>query len=131
MKASIKTREELSFTQRDPQGRLINWPRNNPGVAEDWDKGLAFFDDEVSILAFHDETEAFNAIMWAIIGMGGSHWSQDANSSNGGNSYRPAVANPPSCSNCGYPEHLHPQLNNGPWRNAPCTFTRRTNDRRY
>ena len=67
----------------------------------------------------------------AIIGMGGSHWGQDANSSNGGNNYRPAVANPPSCANCGYPEHLHPQLNNGPWRNSPCTFTRRTNDRRY
>ncbi|HEX4549916.1 hypothetical protein [Pseudomonas sp.] len=73
MKSSIQTREDLSFTQRDPEGRLINWPRNNPGVAEDWDKGLAFFDTEVSCLASHDETEAFNAIMWAIIGMGGRY----------------------------------------------------------
>jgi hypothetical protein len=72
MNGSIQTREDLSFTRRDPEGRLINWPRNNQGVAEDWDKGLAFFDAEVASLASQDETEAFNAIMWAIIGMGGN-----------------------------------------------------------
>ncbi len=73
MSAVIKSRDDLSFTTRDVEGRLINWPRNNPGVAEDWDKGIAFFDTEVSCLASHDETEAFNAIMWAIIGMGGRY----------------------------------------------------------
>ena len=86
---------------------------------------------EVAVAAIKAATTRTDQRTPAIIGMGGSHWSQDANSSNCGNSYRPTAANPPRCANCGYPEHLHPQLNNGPWRNAPCTFTRRTNDRRY
>lgn len=71
MKTPIKTREDLSFTKRDPEGRLINWPRNNPGVAADWQKGIDFFDVEVATLAAHDETEAFHAIQFALIGMGG------------------------------------------------------------
>lgn len=71
MKTPIKTREDLSFTQRDPEGRPINWPRNNPGVAADWQKGINFFDAEVTTLAAHDETEAFHAIQFALIGMGG------------------------------------------------------------
>ena len=86
---------------------------------------------DVAVAAIKAATTRTDQRTPAIIGMGGSHWSQDSNSSNGGNSYRPTAANTPSCGNCGYPEHLHPQLNNGPWRNAPCTFTRRTNDRRY
>ena len=86
---------------------------------------------DVAVAAIKAATTRTDQRTPAIIGMGGSHWSQDANSSNCGNSYRPTTANTPSCDNCGYPEHLHPQLNNGPWRNAPCTFTRRTNDRRY
>lgn len=71
MKTSIQTRDDLSFTKRDDMGRLINWPRNNPGVPGDWEKGLAFFDDEIVALAAHDETEAFHAIQFAIVGMGG------------------------------------------------------------
>lgn len=71
MKTPIKTREDLSFTKRDPEGRLINWPRTNPGVAADWQKGINFFDVEVTTLAAHDETEAFHAIQFALIGMGG------------------------------------------------------------
>lgn len=39
MSPAIQTREDMSFTRRDDQGRLINWPRNNPGAAEDWQKG--------------------------------------------------------------------------------------------
>lgn len=70
MNASIRSREHLSFTKRDPEGRLINWPRNNPGVAADWQKGIEFFEGEVFELAAHDETEAFNAIQFAIAGMG-------------------------------------------------------------
>ena len=70
MSASIRSREHLSFTKRDPEGRLINWPRNNPGVAADWQKGIEFFEGEVFELATHDETEAFNAIQFAIAGMG-------------------------------------------------------------
>lgn len=73
MKTPIKTREDLSFTKHDSDGVFIGWPRNNPGVAEDWDKGVAFFDDEVSRLASHDETEAFYAIRYAIINMGGHY----------------------------------------------------------
>ncbi|MNR50614.1 hypothetical protein D3C85_1701610 [compost metagenome] len=37
----------------------------------DWEKGIACFDGEVFELAAHDETEAFNAIQFAIAGMGG------------------------------------------------------------
>ena len=62
----------------------------------------------------------------AIIAMGGSHWgTHGGNTGDSGNSYRT-----PTCANCGYYEHQHQQLNNGPWRNSPCQFTRRTNDRR-
>ncbi|CAI8866116.1 hypothetical protein [Pseudomonas chlororaphis] len=71
MNAAIHTREDLSFTKRDDAGRLINWPRNNPGVPADWEKGIACFDDEITEMAAHDETEAFNAIRFAIVGMGG------------------------------------------------------------
>ncbi|QHA83559.1 hypothetical protein E3Z27_18675 [Pseudomonas mediterranea] len=67
----VRTRDDLSFTARDSEGRLINWPRNNPGVASDWAKGMAFFDQEVSSLAAFDETEAYEAIEYAILGMGG------------------------------------------------------------
>lgn len=71
MSAGIKSRDDLSFTMRDGEGRLINWPRNNPGVAADWQKGIDFFECEVRDLANHDETEAFNAIWFALVGMGG------------------------------------------------------------
>jgi len=69
----IRTRDDLSFTARDVQGRMVNWPRNNPGVAADWEKGMYFFDQEVSALAAFDETEAFHAIQFAIMGMGGRY----------------------------------------------------------
>ncbi|WP_432217482.1 hypothetical protein ACREYJ_21085 [Pseudomonas kribbensis] len=71
MSAAIRSRDDLSFTVRDVEGRLVNWPRNNPGVAADWQKGIDFFECEVRDLANHDETEAFNAIRFALVGMGG------------------------------------------------------------
>ena len=71
MSVSIQTRDDLSFTGRDVEGRLINWPRNNPGVAADWQKGVDFFEGEMRNLAAHDETEAFYAIQFALAGMGG------------------------------------------------------------
>lgn len=67
----IRTRDDLSFTLRDEQGGMINWPRNNPGVAADWEKGIGFFESEISALAAFDETEAFYAIEFAITGMAG------------------------------------------------------------
>lgn len=73
MSTQTKTRDDLSFTRRDSKGRMINWPRDNPGVAADWAKGRAFFDDEVFTLASHDETEAYDAIRFAIMGMGGRY----------------------------------------------------------
>jgi hypothetical protein len=73
MSAAIQTRDDLSFTKRDDCGRMINWPRNNPGVSADWEKGIAFFEKEVAELAANDETEAFHAIEFAIIGMGGRY----------------------------------------------------------
>ena len=93
-------------------------------IAKVADRPLA----EVAVAAIKAATTRTDQHTPAIISMGGPHWVQDASSSS---SYRPAVANSPTCANCGYPAHLHPQLNNGPWRNSPCRFTRRTNDRRY
>ncbi|WP_124421285.1 hypothetical protein [Pseudomonas sp. CMR5c] len=69
----ICTREDLSFTSRDAQGLMVNWPKNNPGVKEDWKKGMAFFDEEISALASVDETAAYEAIQFAITGMGGRY----------------------------------------------------------
>ena len=71
MIGQIKSRDDLSFTKRDDGGRLINWPLYNRGVPADWAKGIACFDGEVFELASHDETEAFHAIQFAIVGMGG------------------------------------------------------------
>ncbi len=71
MSAAIRTRDDLSFTKRDDAGRLINWPRYNYGLPADWEKGIACFDGEVTELAAYDETEAFHAIQFAIVGMGG------------------------------------------------------------
>lgn len=71
VKEPILCRDDLSFTHRDERGDLVNWPRNNPGVAADWEKGNSFFETEVAALATNDETEAFHAIEFAILGMGG------------------------------------------------------------
>ncbi|MGP6460691.1 hypothetical protein [Pseudomonas parakoreensis] len=71
MSAAIRSRDDLSFTQRDDAGRLINWPRCNYGVPGDWERGIACFDAEIAELAAYDETEAFNAIRFALVGMGG------------------------------------------------------------
>ena len=71
IKRPILCRDDLSFTKRDDEDRLINWPRYNKGVPADWKKGIACFDGEVAELAAHDETEAFCAIQAAIMDMGG------------------------------------------------------------
>lgn len=67
----IRTRDDLSFTSRDARGHMINWPRNNPGVAADWGRGIDFFESEIGALAAFDETEAFHAIKFAITDMAG------------------------------------------------------------
>ena len=87
---------------------------------------------DVAIAAIQAATTRTDQRTPAIIAMGGSHWGTGGgNAGNSGNSYRTPPANPPTCANCGYYEHQHQQLNNGPWRNSPCQFTRRTNYRRY
>lgn len=65
----IRSRDDLSFTARDEHGRLINWPRNNPGVNADWEKGIDYFEGEIAALAAFDETEACYAIEYAIADM--------------------------------------------------------------
>lgn len=72
-KHPILCRDDLSFTKRDDEGRLINWPQKNPGVAADWKKGTAFFDSEIAELAASDETEALYAIESAILHMRGHY----------------------------------------------------------
>ena len=87
---------------------------------------------EVAVAAIKAATTRTDQHTPAIIAMGGSHWGTGGgNTGNSGSSYRTPPANPPTCANCGHYEHQHQQLNNGPWRNSPCQFTRRTNDRRY
>lgn len=71
VKVPILCRDDLSFTHRNEHGNLVSWPQNNPGVATDWAKGIAFFDGEVAELAANDETAAFHSIEFAILGMGG------------------------------------------------------------
>lgn len=73
VKTPILCRDDLSFTERDDCGRMVNWPCNNPGVADDWKKGIDFFDNEIAGLAVNDETAAFHAIEFAITGMGGHY----------------------------------------------------------
>ena len=73
IKASIACRDDITFTSRDDCGRMVNWPCNNPGVASDWEKGMAFFDIEIAELAANDETAAFHAVQLAITGMGGRY----------------------------------------------------------
>jgi hypothetical protein len=72
VKRPILCRDDLSFTKRNERGRMVNWPQNNPGVAADWEKGIAFFDSEIAELSAVDETEAYDAIKFAITDMGGS-----------------------------------------------------------
>ena len=65
------SRDDLSFTRRDAQGRLINWSVN-PRCRlwhEGLDRGEAFF-REVAELAAHDEREAYDAIRFAF----GDEW---------------------------------------------------------
>lgn len=97
-------------------------------IAKVADRPLA----EVAVAAIKAATTRTDQRTPAIIAMGGSHWGTGGgNTGNSGSSYRTPPANPPTCANCGYYEHQHQQLNNGPWRNSPCQFTRRTNYRRY
>ncbi|GHS83154.1 hypothetical protein PAGU2196_39880 [Pseudomonas sp. PAGU 2196] len=70
-KAAITCRDDLTFTSRDDCGRMVNWPRNKPGVAADWGKGIAFFDCEIVELSATSETAAYEAIRFAIADMGG------------------------------------------------------------
>ncbi|RAU43684.1 MULTISPECIES: hypothetical protein [unclassified Pseudomonas] len=59
---TITSWKDLSFTRRNSGGRVVFWPRNNPGVSSDFGKGKAFFDKEIGALAAVDETEAFTVI---------------------------------------------------------------------
>ncbi|EKT4455860.1 hypothetical protein QEM35_000583 [Pseudomonas putida] len=73
VKTPILCRDDLSFTERDDCGWMVNWPRNNPGVGADWERGNAFFDSEIAELSANDEREAFLAIQFAITSMGGHY----------------------------------------------------------
>ena len=76
------SRDDLSFTRRDAEGRLNNWavtPRQRMW-ADGIDRGAAFF-EEVAELAANDEGEAYDAVQFAFIGEwaaapdGSSQWS--------------------------------------------------------
>ncbi len=69
----IQSRDDLSFTSRDSEGRINNWdvPHDKEG---NWHEGLIIgekYFDEVRKLALFDELEAFHAIQFA---MSSGHW---------------------------------------------------------
>ncbi len=64
----IQSRDDLSFTSREGEGRINNWdvPHDRNG---DWHEGLIIgekYFDEIRQLALFDELEAFHAIEFAI-----------------------------------------------------------------
>ena len=66
----IRTRDDLSFTARDSEGRLINWhvPRD---PLENWGEKFAIGQSylaEIAELATHDEQEACRSIQYALSG---------------------------------------------------------------
>lgn len=65
---TIQSRDDLSFTSRDSEGRLNNWavPHDRNG---NWHDGLIIgekYFDEVRQLALFDELEAYHAIKFAL-----------------------------------------------------------------
>ncbi len=70
-KRPILCRDDLSFTKRDDEGRLINWPRNNPAWLPTGRRVSPSSIARLPSWAANDETEAFCAIQAAIIDMGG------------------------------------------------------------
>lgn len=65
-RSKVRSRDDLSFTRRDPEGRLINW--STPPQANNWHEcygiGEAWF-AEIVELAKHNPKEAFNALRFA------------------------------------------------------------------
>ena len=51
----------------------------------------------------------------AVLTLEGPHWTTP-------DPPTPATNNP-RCRNCGYPATAHDHLNQGPWRDNPCTYT--------
>ncbi len=82
----IRSREDLSFTKRDSEGRLINWTMPHDRY-EEWgpryEVGQGYVDKELAELATHDEREAYHAIQFAL---SGSHEFRRGPSTHFGNS---------------------------------------------
>lgn len=87
----IRSREDLSFTTRDTEGRLINWHLTHDRN-ELWGPlytvGQGYVDRELAELAAHDERAAYHAIEFALSGshefrrgaathFGNSGWGQE------------------------------------------------------
>jgi len=70
VKRQIKSREDLSFTQRDREGRMINWSVPPLDKHESWSDGVELgkhFFCEVVELATNNPKEAINAIRFAFM----------------------------------------------------------------
>lgn len=65
-RSKFRSRDDLSFTKRDPEGRLINWfmPSRVNNWHEHYGIGEAWF-NEIVELAQHCPKEAFNAMRFA------------------------------------------------------------------
>lgn len=66
----IRTRDDLSFTARDSEGRLINWHVPHDPL-ENWGEKFAIGQSylaEIAELATHDEQEACRSIQYALSG---------------------------------------------------------------
>lgn len=68
VKYTIICRDGLSFTTHDDCGRVVKWSSSNPGTAADRGKGIVFFDCEIAELTSNDETAAYEAVLFKIIG---------------------------------------------------------------
>lgn len=75
-KRVIKTRNDLSFTAHDAEGRLQNWAApHSPGAQ--WSVGFATgqaYFEEVIELAQHSRKEAADALQWALVEGAATNW---------------------------------------------------------
>lgn len=84
-KNQIKTRDDLSFTKRDEEGRLINWSLSHD-KGDLWGETYALgqrFMDEIAELAMHNEREAYLAIQFALSGQEFRHGAETHFSNSG------------------------------------------------
>jgi hypothetical protein len=80
-KGQIRRRDDLSFTRRDAQDRLINWHVDPAQRAVYWENGKAIgkvWFEEVRKLAKHNPKKAFDALRFGCCDMSRSGYGEEA-----------------------------------------------------